>query len=145
MTLFKAIVQGKYKLKPLLSKDAKDLIRKIMVGPAERLGCMGKEHQEIKDHKWLKGMDWHALHDKEVRHILFLNTALYFSEKIKANYLIIFVIQIKAPWLPNCDDPLDCSEFDNWDHMNKDSNNKPLTEEEQEDFKEFDEILNYSV
>ena len=67
MTLFKAIVQGKSKIRSTIGVDAKDLIEKILVNKSSlRLGCLAGGDGDIKKHKWLEDIDFHKLVDKKV-------------------------------------------------------------------------------
>jgi len=114
MTLFKAIVQGKSKIRSNIGDDAKDLIEKILVNKSSlRLGCLAGGDRDIKKHKWLKDIDFHKLVDRK----------------------------IDAPWKPAYKDPLDCSEFNNWDHVKTEKKEAALTKKEQEQFKGFNDIL----
>jgi len=114
MTLFKAIVQGRSRIRSVVSADARDLIERIIVSKSSlRLGCLAGGDRDIKKHKWLQDINFHELVDRK----------------------------IEAPWKPAYKNALDCSEFDNWDHMKAHKRPAPLTKREQEQFKDFDNIL----
>ena len=67
MALFKAINRCKPQISPLIQLDARDLLQRILVRkPSNRLGCLAGGNEDIKNHKWLKGMDFHQLVEKKV-------------------------------------------------------------------------------
>ena len=113
MTLFKAIVKGKKKISRRLSEECQDLVQKILVSKSsERLGCLAGADKDIKDHPWLADVNFNKLVQKRFR----------------------------APWKPQIKDALDVHEFDNWDHMDTFDRDEALSDKEQEQFKEIDEI-----
>merc|ERR1712024_159421 len=100
------------------SEDAKDLMKKIFVCKISlRLGCLEGGISDIKNHLWLKDMDFRKLSDKK----------------------------LDAPWLPKPRNELDVSEFDDLDEeevyiMRGYGGKLPLTGKEQEKFFDFDKI-----
>ena len=113
MTLFKGIVKGKYRISSRASKEVSDLVKKILeIKPQYRLGNLAGGAKDIKTHKWLKDVNFNKL-----------------SKKV-----------FRAPWTPTIKDPLDVEAFDNWDHMEKDERECPLTGKEQKLFAELDKI-----
>lgn len=114
MTLYRRIIQADYVFPKgdFLSREAMDLIQEMLVvDPTGRLGSFARGARDIQDHDWFRGtVDWDKLSRKE----------------------------LKAPWTPEISDPLDVSNFDNWDHLaNKKQGGDPLTEAEQRLFEDF--------
>jgi serine/threonine protein kinase len=110
MTLFKGIVKGKYRISNRASKEVADLVKKILeIKPQYRLGNLAGGAKDIKTHDWLKDVNFNKL-----------------SKKV-----------FRAPWTPTINDPLDVEAFDNWDHMEKDEKESPLTGKEQKLFAEL--------
>ncbi|EED90517.1 predicted protein, partial [Thalassiosira pseudonana CCMP1335] len=88
--LFKNIVRGKWKLpdSSKLSKHAIDLIYGMLQRkPTERLGCLAGGYRDIKHHPWMQ----------------------------EVNFVKLVKKQIKAPWTPQISDPLDISNFENFE------------------------------
>jgi serine/threonine protein kinase len=72
----------------LRDSKAKDLVRKLLCRDShQRLGCLKRGAQDIKDHPWFKDMDWAALLEK----------------------------RLKAPWVPAVTSAVDTSNFDPYD------------------------------
>jgi len=112
MTLFKAIVNGRYKISRM-STQATDFIKRVLVTkPAHRLGSGRGADMDIKNHP-------------------------YFT---KTNYDHIMEKNVPVPWKPNVKDALDASEFDNWDHMEANDIEIPLTAVELKKFSRFAEL-----
>ena len=40
---------------------AKDLVRRLLTDRSKRFGCLKSGVEDIKRHKWYKGLDWDAL------------------------------------------------------------------------------------
>jgi len=56
--LFFNIVNQELELPSYLSKDCKDLLKKLLhKNPSKRLGCV-KGASEIKNHTWFKNINW---------------------------------------------------------------------------------------
>lgn len=91
VSLFKRIVQVKYSFPGgIVSDVAKDLIQRLIVRrQANRLGCLARGDNDVRDHVWFKRLDNKMLLHKE----------------------------IKAPWVPSIRDPLDASHFDSYRHI----------------------------
>ena len=113
--LFKNIVRGKWKFpdsSAKLSQNATDLIKGMLTRRAtDRLGCMAGGYREVKNHPFFKQVNFNKLVNK----------------------------QIKAPWVPHIEDPLDISHFENFNDTDTDftKGKKPLTADEQTVFKDF--------
>ena len=87
--LYKAIARGKFKMSDLLDDAARDLVNKILViNVVERLGSLAGGVMDIKNHNWLKEIDFDMI-----------------GAKI-----------ITPPWVPEVKSALDCSEFEDFFH-----------------------------
>ena len=92
MTLFRCICNGRYEFPPagVMSMEIEDLLQRFFVlDPAKRLGSLARGINEIYAHQWFSDIDFAELRHKE----------------------------IEAPWVPEIKDPLDKSNFENWDHL----------------------------
>jgi protein kinase A len=92
ITLYRFVVKGEFSFpgKGVFSSKAQAIIRKILVGdPRKRLGSLAGGLSDLFDHPWFSTIDFAALRRKE----------------------------IEAPFAPTINDPLDMSQFDNWDHV----------------------------
>ncbi|GMH57181.1 hypothetical protein TrST_g13324 [Triparma strigata] len=82
------IVKGKLTFPKGFDPNCRDLIKKLLVrDPVGRLGMMKGGVQAICDQPWFKDVDWAAYQSKKQ----------------------------PAPWIPDCGDPLDVSNFDPYD------------------------------
>ena len=87
MATFKRISSGQYRISSRVSKEAADLIQRLLVhNPAKRLGMLSGAEQDVFNHALCKHIDIAALLRKE----------------------------IKPPFVPNLKDPLDTSNFDDY-------------------------------
>ena len=114
ITLFRHIVKGEFRFPPagIMSDDVENLIGRFLVSdPSKRLGSLARGIEEIYSHEWFCDWDLAALRRREV----------------------------PAPWVPEINDPLDKSNFDNWDHLaDKTLGHEPiLTQAEQKVFENF--------
>ena len=116
MSLFKAISKGKKTIAQGLSEECQDLIKQILVPKSSyRLGCLAGGDKDIREHPWLA----------------------------KVNFTKLIKKQFRAPWKPDVKDALDVSQFDDWDEeMDTLDTDAPLSNEEQEQFKEVNDIMN---
>lgn len=89
MKICKKIVKGRYTYPGWMrDREAKDLVNKLLTQKVtSRLGCKRGGVDDIKQHKWFRGVDWAALEAK----------------------------RIAAPWVPPLKDPFDTSHFDPYD------------------------------
>jgi serine/threonine protein kinase len=92
MTLFRCIVQDDYE--PIerddVSYQAQDIIDKLLEkDPRQRLGSLARGEQDILEHKWFRGMKLDSMRKRKE----------------------------KAPWIPDIQDPLDSSMFEDWSHI----------------------------
>mmetsp|Transcript_35716 Transcript_35716/g.57772 ORF Transcript_35716/g.57772 Transcript_35716/m.57772 type:complete len:332 (+) Transcript_35716:75-1070(+) len=66
--IYQKILAGKVEFPRHFDSNAKDLIKKLLVADkTKRLGCLKNGAEDIKRHKWFKGMDWAALYAKQIR------------------------------------------------------------------------------
>eukprot|EP00816_Leptocylindrus_hargravesii_P004137 CAMPEP_0196805352 /NCGR_PEP_ID=MMETSP1362-20130617/5125_1 /TAXON_ID=163516 /ORGANISM="Leptocylindrus danicus, Strain CCMP1856" /LENGTH=795 /DNA_ID=CAMNT_0042178231 /DNA_START=318 /DNA_END=2705 /DNA_ORIENTATION=- len=108
VSLFKRIVQVKYSFPGGIVSDlAKDLIQRLIVRrQANRLGCLARGDNDVRDHVWFQRLETAKLLEKE----------------------------IKAPWVPAIKDPLDASHFDSYRHVeNEPVQQKPHLSQHQQD------------
>ena len=94
ITLFRAVVKGEFRFPKsrtfVFSDPCKSLISRMLVtDPCQRLGSLAMGEKEIFRDAWFQQIDFHKLKRKE----------------------------LKAPWVPKIKDPLDRSNFENWDHL----------------------------
>jgi serine/threonine protein kinase len=112
MSLFRSIVQDDYEPPRKASRAAKDLISKLLTkDPTQRIGSLARGEREIFEHEWFAKIDRHAMKHKE----------------------------LKAPWVPDINDPFDTSCFDDWDHLVDKTTEEqpPLNAKDMELFKDF--------
>ncbi len=114
MTLFRSICNGVYTFPSsgIMSMEIEDLLQRFfVVDSAKRLGSLARGINEIYAHKWFSDIDFAELRRKE----------------------------IEAPWVPEINDPLDKSNFENWDHLDDRTLKKdpPILPLEQEIFHNF--------
>jgi serine/threonine protein kinase len=116
MDLFRCIVKARY-VKPTsdtVSEEANTIIKELLTrDPTQRLGNLADGEDGILFHPW------------------FVNYNMDMDQLRKKKYT--------APIIPNIKDPLDCSNFENWDHL-EDKTKKvfpPLSREEKQLFVNF--------
>jgi protein kinase A len=109
IALFKNIVCVKYSIPLAVNGFAQDLIKKLLVrNQASRLGNLSRGHLDIQEHPWFQSINFATLASKEM----------------------------KAPWIPEVQDPFDVSNFEKMKEQ-KESRGKPLSQKEQELFAGF--------
>jgi serine/threonine protein kinase len=114
MTLFRYICKGDYHFPPagVMTIEGEDLLQRFLVlDPAKRLGSLARGINEIYAHLWYAEIDFADLRHKD----------------------------IKAPWVPEIKDPLDKSNFENWDHLEDKTlkDDPPISNMHQEIFETF--------
>lgn len=116
ISLFRAIVRGHVKYPrtrgELFTEKSKDLInRMLVIDPTQRLGSLARGEKDIYRSAWFEEIDFEELKRKE----------------------------IAAPWIPNIKDPLDTSNFENWDHLDNKETAKdpPISKKDDDIFKSF--------
>ena len=108
VSLFKRIVQVRYSFPGcVVTEVAKDLIQRLIVRrQANRLGCLARGDNDVRDHVWFKKFDTQKLLRKE----------------------------IEAPWVPAIKDVLDASHFDSYGHIEREPvPQKPLLSPNQQE------------
>lgn len=112
MTLFKAIVNGKFKVSRMGTYAVDYINRTLVTKPSHRLGSLAGGDMDIKTHMYFKCVDYDQIIQKDCQ----------------------------VPWQPKLKDAFDVSDFDNWDHMEKDEKERPLTKNELKRFVGFNDI-----
>jgi protein kinase X len=60
--IYEKILEGKIEWPKVISSTAKDLIKKLLVRDVtRRLGSLKDGVEEVKHHKWFRGVDWDAV------------------------------------------------------------------------------------
>lgn len=109
IALFKNIVCVKYSIPRAVNGFAQDLIKKLLVrNQATRLGNLSRGHLDIQEHAWFQSINFATLTNKEM----------------------------KAPWVPEVQDPFDVSNFEKAREQ-REVRSKPLSKKEQELFEGF--------
>lgn len=110
MQLYQAILAGKIDWPAHISKQARDLISKLLqVDITRRYGNLRGAAKDIKRHPWFKGVDWSALDRRE----------------------------IKAPMRPQAVAEDDTSYFDSYDDDDDPEFSMPISPVDQPQFDEF--------
>lgn len=113
MSLFQAIVKGKFlPSKKPMSQSGKDLVNKMLVAtPSRRLGSLAGGINDLFRQAWFRDMNFETLQSME----------------------------LKAPWVPKVKDPLDCSAFEDWSHLDDKDKVKdpPISKGDDALFKDF--------
>lgn len=117
ITLFKSVCRGEYQFPAggLMSIELEDLIQRFFViDPAKRLGSLARGINEIYAHQWFRSQ---SINFNDLRHK-----------------------DITAPWVPTLKDPLDRTNFENWDHLEDKATKKdpPISEKHQKIFENFE-------
>ena len=91
ITLYRFVVKGDFSYpRGVVSGKGRNFIDRLLkVDPRKRLGSLAGGIEEIYSQPWFDDIDFGALRRKE----------------------------IEAPWNPTIKDPLDRSQFDNWQHI----------------------------
>jgi len=114
ITMFKRIVQVKYKFPPghIITDASQDIIQHLIVkNLANRLGCLANADYAVRENDFFQGID---------------------TEKLLAK-------KIQAPWVPSIRDPFDTSHFDSYKHIEQEEPTKgiKLSPKQQEHFVDF--------
>jgi len=68
MGIYQQILAGKVTFPRHFDKNAKSLIKKLLVADlTKRYGCMKGAADDVKKHKWFQGYDWEALITKQMQ------------------------------------------------------------------------------
>lgn len=66
--LFGKILQAQYDVPKSFSSPLRNLISNLLtIDISKRLGCKGKDVEDVKGHKWFRDVNWNALKLKEVK------------------------------------------------------------------------------
>ena len=66
--IYEKILAGKIQFPSHIDSAAKDLIKKLLTGDrTKRIGNLKNGAEDIKKHKWFKGVDWQAVLDMRVK------------------------------------------------------------------------------
>ena len=123
-----------------MSKNAISLITGMLQRkPTERLGCLAGGYRDIKNHPWMQEVNFVKLVKKQIKvRIAFPVLCASSCTYRESGFSNSFSLLLQAPWTPKIDDPLDISNFDNFDDDDGFSRGKkPLTAEEQLVFQDF--------
>ncbi|EPZ32887.1 putative camp-dependent protein kinase catalytic subunit [Rozella allomycis CSF55] len=65
--IYEKILAGKITFPTHIDAEAKDLIKRLLVGDrTKRLGNLKGGSEDVKKHKWFRGVDWQMLFDKQI-------------------------------------------------------------------------------
>ena len=79
--IFYNIEYGELKIPGFVSKEAEELLRRLLErNPNKRLGGMGRDALEIKEHPYFKDVDWKKMYEKKIKAPNFVN---YMDKTIK--------------------------------------------------------------
>ena len=79
--LFYNIENAELKIPNFVTKDAADLLKKLLErNPTKRLGGSGRDAEEIKEHPYFKDVDWKKVYEKKIKVPNFVN---YMKKTIK--------------------------------------------------------------
>jgi len=108
--IYQKILVGKIDFPKHVDEYAKDIIKRLLVhDKTQRLGCLARGADDIKRHKFFRGVDWNALHSR----------------------------RIQAPILPQVSSPLDTHYFDVYPEDDVEPAGSGVSATEQQLFKDF--------
>ena len=65
--IYQKIMDGYYEFPPHIEPKARDLIKSFLCADrSQRLGCQRKGSEEIKEHKWFRGVDWQVVFSRKI-------------------------------------------------------------------------------
>ena len=65
--IYEKILAGKIQFPSHFDVNAKDLIKRLLTADrTKRLGNLKGGADDVKKHKWFKGLDWDALYNKQI-------------------------------------------------------------------------------
>jgi protein kinase X len=65
--IYQRILSGRIEFGRVFSYKSKDLIKKLLQGnPRRRYGCRGNGADDVKKHKWFKGVDWDMVANRKI-------------------------------------------------------------------------------
>jgi len=108
--IYQKILAGKIEFPRHFDPNAKDLVKKLLLADrTKRYGCLKNGAEDIKRHKWFRGIDWPRALNREMR----------------------------PPFVPTCAGPNDTSNFDKYPDSVEDKNPPQLKDKEKEAFLDF--------
>ena len=107
--IYQKILAGKCEFPKHFDPNAKDLVRKLLTADrTKRFGCLRDGAEDVKRHKWFKGVDWQRVHDRK----------------------------IKPPYVPGFASQDDTSNFDKYPEDEKEDH-APLSTKDRDQFADF--------
>jgi len=107
--IYQKILAGKIEFPRHFDPNAKDLVKKLLTADrTKRFGCLKDGAEDIKRHKWFKGVDWVKVYNRKV----------------------------KPPFIPGYKSLDDTSNFDKYPDS-EESSPAPLSQKDKDLFKEF--------
>merc|ERR1711967_213470 len=68
--IYRKILAGSYEFPRHFEVHAKDLIRKLLTADrTKRIGCLKNGAEDIKKHKWFRGLNWADLYNKQMEYV----------------------------------------------------------------------------
>eukprot|EP01057_Protomagalhaensia_wolfi_P000305 Protomagalhaensia_wolfi_Nauph_80__304@NODE_116_length_3599_cov_9_966292_g89_i0_p2_GENE_NODE_116_length_3599_cov_9_966292_g89_i0NODE_116_length_3599_cov_9_966292_g89_i0_p2_ORF_typecomplete_len453_score69_61Pkinase/PF00069_25/2_4e74Pkinase_Tyr/PF07714_17/1_3e44Kinaselike/PF14531_6/3_4e16WaaY/PF06176_11/1_5e07Kdo/PF06293_14/7_3e07Pkinase_fungal/PF17667_1/2e06RIO1/PF01163_22/9e05APH/PF01636_23/0_0015YrbLPhoP_reg/PF10707_9/0_14ActFrag_cataly/PF09192_10/0_3_NODE_116_length_3599_cov_9_966292_g89_i01780 len=68
MNIYKKVLEGNVDFPEFLESKAKDLVRKLLTQDrTKRYGCLKYGAEDVKRHKWFRGIDWQDCFDRKIR------------------------------------------------------------------------------
>lgn len=65
--IYQKILDGYYEFPPYIESKARDLIKAFLTADKSiRLGCNKKGSEDVKAHKWFRGVDWEVVYNREI-------------------------------------------------------------------------------
>lgn len=65
--IYKKILAGVFEFPPNFDSKVKDLISKLLsIDPEERIGNGKDGANEVKKHKWFRGVDWDLVYERKI-------------------------------------------------------------------------------
>ena len=65
--IYQKILDGYYEFPPYIESKARDLIKSFLTADKSiRLGCNKRGSEDVKVHKWFKGVDWDLVYTREI-------------------------------------------------------------------------------
>lgn len=67
MAIYQKILKGKIKFPKDFEKDAKSLVKHLLVADVtKRYGCLKNGANDVKNHRWFKAIDWYKISQRKV-------------------------------------------------------------------------------
>lgn len=71
LAVYEKIRIGTYECPRHFSPQSADLVRRLLTAdPSKRLGCLKHGAEDIKKHKWFRGLNWVALYNKQLEPVV---------------------------------------------------------------------------